>query len=392
MPASTILFVYNQDPYTQDFGGNLRLRHLMMAANEDGFQTDLLTIKSSPAHPSEKKPLNRLMDSIIQKYRESTSKLSSLEIAHKDQIKVLSKQLELKLRNTDFDYIQVEHSYLGEVLRNQNTKAIKIIDFHNVHSYMDYPEGESIKIKAHETNLRELCDLTLVCSQQEADRLLELGYQQVKIVPNGVAIKKIIANRALLKNPTLLYVGNLKYKPNLVAIKHFIEQVMPLVHVKFQLKVVGDYSDKDIGFAKGHPNIKFHGYQENLDQYFQDSVFICPVNTGGGTRIKILTAMAYGVPVISYPKGAEGIDHTNGENILLAETEVEFASIIDQVINNPGKYTKIGMKGRHLVETKYSWSKIGNDYTYQLRRASLNQITQRRLNKERDHNTGSEIL
>jgi glycosyltransferase involved in cell wall biosynthesis len=101
------------------------------------------------------------------------------------------------------------------------------------------------------------------------------------------------------------------------------------------------------------------------DAYARADVFLAPIRIGGGTRLKILEAMAAGLPVVSTTIGAEGLEVTDGENILLADEPSEFAGKINLLLKNPALRDKIGQAGRVLVRQKYDWK---------LSVAKLNQI------------------
>lgn len=362
MGKPKILFVYNQDPYAKDFGGNLRVRYLFESAGHAGFKTELLSINSNTGHETEKKPFNRIADNIIHKTRALTYSKSNLELAHIDQQKNLRKQLLDKLRQTDFDIIQVEHSYLGASLMDVPTHAMKVLDFHNVHSFMDYPEAETNKIRSYESALSQHYNLALACSDIEANRLKELGFDHIRVVPNGVETAKVKPEDYVFSNPGLLFVGDMLYAPNRKAMQHFALEIAPLIQPNPPLNIVGRYDAGKPGSINTIMGVKLHGYKNQIGPFFRNSIFICPIRSGGGTRIKILTAFAYGLPVVSYPKGAEGINCKNNEHILLVDTPEEFARQIERLRSNPDLCGLMGKQARKLVEETYDWRNIGESF------------------------------
>ena len=84
--------------------------------------------------------------------------------------------------------------------------------------------------------------------------------------------------------------------------------------------------------------------------YSNASVALAPIRAGGGTRIKILEAMAHGVPVVSTVLGAEGLEVTPGENILLADDASGFAECVLRLVGDAGLARAIGLGGRRFVE------------------------------------------
>ena len=92
------------------------------------------------------------------------------------------------------------------------------------------------------------------------------------------------------------------------------------------------------------------------------SVCVVPLRIGGGTRLKILEAMALGTPVVATTKGAEGLAVTHDENILIADQPTDFAAQTVRVLRDPSLRQRLADGGRRLVEAKYRWSVIGDQF------------------------------
>jgi ABC-type polysaccharide/polyol phosphate transport system ATPase subunit len=86
---------------------------------------------------------------------------------------------------------------------------------------------------------------------------------------------------------------------------------------------------------------------------------VVPLRVGGGTRLKILEAMALGTPVVSTSKGAEGLEVTPGEDILIADEPTEFADAILRLLDDPARRAKLAANGQRLVRERYGWDQIG---------------------------------
>ena len=108
------------------------------------------------------------------------------------------------------------------------------------------------------------------------------------------------------------------------------------------------------------------GFQQALVQERQDirpyldnaNVFVVPLRIGGGTRVKILTAMAAGVPVVSSSIGCEGIEATHEKDILLADRPQDFAQQTLRLFDDRVLYETLWRAGRRLVESRYSWDRL----------------------------------
>ncbi len=88
-------------------------------------------------------------------------------------------------------------------------------------------------------------------------------------------------------------------------------------------------------------------------------VFIVPLRSGSGVRVKILNALAMGLPVVSTSLGAEGMDVRSGEHLLIADGAAEFARAVVTVLREPELADRLGRSGRELVCKKYSWNRVG---------------------------------
>jgi glycosyltransferase involved in cell wall biosynthesis len=103
-------------------------------------------------------------------------------------------------------------------------------------------------------------------------------------------------------------------------------------------------------------DIEVTGYVEDISPYWTDcAVFAVPLRAGGGMRVKILEALARGIPIVSTSIGCEGIAVEDGKHLLVADTPQEFAHAVAEVIRNDDLATRLTMNGRRLVEERYDW-------------------------------------
>jgi glycosyltransferase involved in cell wall biosynthesis len=108
------------------------------------------------------------------------------------------------------------------------------------------------------------------------------------------------------------------------------------------------------------PGIEVTGTVDDVRPFYREAIAaVVPLNVGGGSRLKILEAMAAGVPVISTTLGAEGLDVQHDENILIADTNEEIVAAITSVIENEAQRHRLSVAGRALVSRRYDWSSLG---------------------------------
>jgi glycosyltransferase involved in cell wall biosynthesis len=156
----------------------------------------------------------------------------------------------------------------------------------------------------------------------------------------------------------VLFFGAINYFPNIDGVLFFEREIWPLLaasHPRARLKIVGQYPTPEVLALQG-PRVEVAGVVDDLRPHLaRAAAVIVPLRMGGGTRFKILEAMAMAKPVVSTAIGAEGIDSAQGRNILLADAPADFAAAVGRVLDDAGLAARMGREGRALVEERYSW-------------------------------------
>lgn len=204
----------------------------------------------------------------------------------------------------------------------------------------------------------------IVCSEDDRQRLLEIdSAAEVRVIPNGIDISGERPARSpdALK---LLFIGGMSWYPNLAAVRDLIFNVAPELRrrgVEFHLDIIGKGPTQDvIDATDAEADITLHGFVDDIAPYYeQASAFICPINDGGGTKLKILDAMAKRLPIIGYPLACEGIEVVHGETALIGESPAALADAVELIGNDPALRDRLGDGGRQLVEQSYDFEIIG---------------------------------
>jgi glycosyltransferase involved in cell wall biosynthesis len=191
------------------------------------------------------------------------------------------------------------------------------------------------------------------------------------VLPNGVDLER---NRPGLADPqpdTLVFNGPLMYAPNAEAMRFFVTEVWPRVRRErphAALTITGKSDGADVGWLPGDGSVQLSGYLEDVRPAVAGSwLSVVPLRTGGGTRLKILEALALGTPVVSTAKGAEGLDLESGREVLIADEPDELAARTLQVLRDPALRERLSRDGRRAVEQRYGWQRIGADMDTWLR-------------------------
>jgi glycosyltransferase involved in cell wall biosynthesis len=281
---------------------------------------------------------------------------------------------ELSVKET-FDYVLMEHlssMALGKAVKNWWPNALRIVDQHNV-DHLLYKQSHDLRVKKNkktfdrlkyqESHMHTYADYFLACSTKDVTVLLRLNKNRIKglLVPNGTTQKKVIEKD--FSEPSLIFCGSLDYAPNKNGLLWFYEMIWPKLKMTIKgitLTVIGrNGHDNAYAPLKIDPQINFTGEVKDVTPYYQkNNIAIVPLLEGSGTRLKILEAMSFGLPVISTSIGAEGINYTLNKNIIIANTLEEFELGLKVLTSKIDLSKTISEKALQLIDKKYQWSVI----------------------------------
>ncbi|MBI5452921.1 glycosyltransferase family 4 protein, partial [Candidatus Gottesmanbacteria bacterium] len=194
----------------------------------------------------------------------------------------------------------------------------------------------------------------------------------VDLVPNGVDTEFFTRKKieSVKKGKVILFVGNFKWLQNREAVTVLVKQIWPNIKKKLpniKLWIVGRFPTYDIQRFSS-PSVKISSDIEDIrDAYRLSDVLIAPIYGPGGTRYKILEAMAAGLPVVTTPTGIEGLGVEHGREALVGINPSDLAKFTIQLLTDVSLYTKLATNGRKLVEKKFNWQTIADslDHIYQ---------------------------
>jgi len=196
-----------------------------------------------------------------------------------------------------------------------------------------------------------------VVSEKERDLLQQISPRtRFEVIPNCIESSNYLDFNETPQPDTLIFTGSFKYYPNYEAVKWFLENVYPLVKARIptiKLIITGDSDGRQLS---GSGDIIQTGLVDDVRPLIAKSwISIVPILSGGGTRLKILEAMALQTPVVATSKGAEGLQVNHGADILIADTPDEFAANIIKLTQDPGLRTKLVRNAFDLIKAKYDW-------------------------------------
>jgi len=233
-----------------------------------------------------------------------------------------------------------------------------------VRAYLRY---QAARLRRYEARACQRADRVLAVSDPDA-RLLESmsGRDDVVTVPNGVDTTFFtpLADRRPARE--MVFVGGFTWFPNEDAIRHFVADILPLVrqrHPDVTLTVVGKQPDTPaVRALAAQAGVRLTGQVEDIRPRVQGAaVYVVPLRIGGGTRLKILDALAMGSAIVSTRIGCEGIEVTDGQDILMADSPQDFADAVCRVLDDATLRERLGRAGRALVERRYDWRAVAQD-------------------------------
>jgi polysaccharide biosynthesis protein PslH len=197
----------------------------------------------------------------------------------------------------------------------------------------------------------------------DVETMRDWGVENVTPVPNGVDLESSIPAPEAERDGEILAMASLDWYPNVDALHYFVREILPLLSVggsEIRLRIVGRRPSESLKQQlSSNPAVDFTGEVGDVTPYLaQAAVFVVPLRIGGGSRIKILEALAAGKAVVSTSIGAEGLDVIHGKHLLIADSPSEFARCVDKLLASKELRRQLGEEGRKLVTDFYGWDGI----------------------------------
>jgi glycosyltransferase involved in cell wall biosynthesis len=198
--------------------------------------------------------------------------------------------------------------------------------------------------------------MTLVCSALDKQRLHGAPHyvSRVEVLPNSI----VMPTQTAARNggaPTISFVGTFDYRPNVAAALELMHEIFPRVAARVpdaQLRLVGAHPERVLCGSAAPAGVTCTGFVPDIAaEYARASVVCCPIRAGSGTRVKILEAAAYSLPVVSTTLGAEGIDLVPEREVLLADDVDGLADSCVRLLQSPVLARTLGAAARDKVAT-----------------------------------------
>lgn len=379
-----ILQLCNKPPYPPIDGGTIAMNSITLGLIGEKCSVKVLSV-CSDKHPVKK---DLLSEDYLEKtqfesvYVDLNVKVLDASVAlltgesynvKRYESQEFTKKLASILKNETFDIVHVESIFLTPYLPliKKYSKAKVVLRSHNVEHLIWqriarctknifkkwYFKRLSLALRVYELENIGKYDGIACITQKDADYFIANGCRKpVVSIPFGIISPDTMDN--VDEEPcSLFHIGSMDWMPNLEAVNWFLNDVWPKIHAeipKARLYLAGRKMP-EVLLNANYPNVSIVGEVPDA-MYFIESkkINIVPLLSGSGIRVKIIEAMSVGKTVISTTIGAEGIDYTNDENILIADTPNEFVKQIKRCLDDDDFCTQVGKNAYDLVATHYN--------------------------------------
>ncbi|MCR4337676.1 MAG: glycosyltransferase family 4 protein [Candidatus Omnitrophica bacterium] len=304
----------------------------------------------------------------------------------------MSETIRTTLKLGQFNAVHVDHLHMASYHSAFKTHPC-VLDEHNVESQImercaQVEENflkkklfalQAERMKTFESRMIKKFTACLAVSDDDVKILKRWAGEKtlVHLIPNGFdgnyfnPTASSATNVLEKEGPILLFTGSMDWLPNEDAVVYFAREIFPKILEKIpgtKFYIVGkDPSPRVKQLTQNQPNIIVTGRVEDVRPFVaQSDVFVVPLRIGGGTRLKILEAMAMGKAVVSTSLGAEGIEATHGRDLVIADQPTSFAQEVLNLIPDPQRREIMGKAARATACQKYEWGivgeKLGNIY------------------------------
>jgi len=197
-------------------------------------------------------------------------------------------------------------------------------------------------------------------TNDEAEQIARMNHSlSVQVVANGVDLEYFRPRHERSEKRRIVFTGAMDWRPNQDAVSYFVEQIFPRLRQydrQLEAVMVGRNPPESIRRYNRLEGITITGTVDDVRPFMeQAAVYIVPLRIGGGSRLKILEALAMEKAVVSTSVGAEGLKVVNGRDVILADTPKEFAEQVIELLNRTDRRRSLGSAGRQLVQRHYGW-------------------------------------
>lgn len=385
-----ILHISPRVPFPPSDGGAIGIYNIIYGLAKEGNEIHILSA-NTPKHYQEEDVLSDIaiqynvdIDTGVNTSKAFLNFLGSMPFNIE---RFISEKFSVKLKNIlkehTFDIIQFEGTYVAwyEKIVREYARCPLVIRAHNIEYVIwerlavnekklfrrFYYKLLAKRLKKFETEYYKKFDAVAAITLEDVERFRSMGVEgNHKVIPAGVIFDKFKLNPLVRKRPfTLFILSALDWIPNQEALFWFIDKVWPGVIAQMphlELHVAGKGTPLHF-FELKVKNMFIHGYVEDASTFMQQyDLMLVPLLSGGGMRLKVIEGMSLGKCIFSSAVGAEGIEYSNGKDIVICENPEEWIRKILEYFHDPEKFSSIEVNSRKLIQEVYDNKKVTGQY------------------------------
>ncbi len=286
------------------------------------------------------------------------------------------------LEKTAYDVVHFDTISLMQYAHLVPKGCVTVLDHHNVESHMlrrradnegnpakkAYFSLEARRVEEMERRWCPAVDLNIVCSDMDGDRLRDVAPgSNVVTVPNGVDIGFFDAPAEQPRARRIVFVGTLDWYPNTAAVRMIAHDIWPRLRERdpdIECDIIGGRPPADLVELADRDD-RFHvpGFVDDIHPWIEQALcYVCPIRDGGGTKLKILDALAMSKAIVAHPIACEGIAVTDGLDVVFAETPDQYVEAILRLRDDDPLRHGLERNARRLAVDKYSFHAIGDRF------------------------------
>jgi len=387
-----ILLLTPQRPYPPHQGTTLRNFNLIKELARR-HSVCVLTFLEPDQNPDEPGPLPDLCDwveTVPVPERTTALRLRQMLFTRRPDMSwrlwspAFNERLQARLQAEQFDVVEIEGIEMAPYLPTLEAawpRPLIIYDAHNAEWILQqrafaadignparwlaalYSWVQWHRLRRYEADLLHRVDHTIAMSAPDMVALRDVApLAPSTVIPNGVDLQAYSQFKGKAIQFDLLFTGKMDFRPNIDAVLWFAQEVLPLVQTqrpRTTFGIVGQRPHPRLDVLRDLPGVSITGYVADVRPYIAGTtVYVAPLRVGGGTRLKLLEAMAMGKPIVATTVGAEGFPVVNGQELLLADVPETFAGHLLELLANPARRTELGAAGRSFARANYGWDAL----------------------------------
>lgn len=277
-----------------------------------------------------------------------------------------------------YDLIHCDTISLAPYVEDINDCLLSL-DHHNVESHMlirrselnrnpikrFYFKQEGKRVEKFEKKFCPQFNTNLTCSELDSIRFKEFcPNASFTEIPNGVDITAFVPATTQPKPASLIFIGTLDWYPNTRAVRYIANEIWPKLKdiiPNIEVNIIGAGAPSDLlKFSESEQNFNVLGFVDNLKPYLDSATaYVCPIDDGGGTKLKLLDAFASGKAVVAHQVACEGLRVKDGKQVLIANDPVTYCKQIKRLIEDAALRRELERNARQHAEDYFSFSSIG---------------------------------